>query len=45
VARKKKMTLKLSLPLISSRMVWVWVTDRVRKIRLIRLSTKNNLKV
>jgi hypothetical protein len=38
------MTLKLSLPLTSSKMVWVWVTDRAKKIKLIRLSTKNNLK-
>jgi len=38
------MTLKLSLLLISSKTVWVWVTDRGRKIRPIRLSMKNNLR-
>jgi hypothetical protein len=38
------MTQKWSLPLISNKMVWVWVTDRAKKIKPIRLNMRSSLK-
>ena len=38
------MTQKWNLPLTLNKMVWVWVTDKARKIKPIRSSMKSNLK-